>query len=74
MIMRAALPDQKGWPGLWWWENFKLRCQGIAHHYRSTEEIARHMATAGLAVERILPSGTGKDLAWIVARRTGAEP
>ena len=71
MILRAALPDQKGWAWLWWWENVKLRLQGIAHHYRTAETIARHITAAGLTVERILPSGNGRDLAWIIARRNG---
>ncbi|MBI9083742.1 MAG: MMPL family transporter [Desulfobacterales bacterium] len=74
LVLRAALPAQKGLAWLWWWENLKLRIQGIDHHYRPAQQIARQIEAAGMAVEQILPSGTRGDLVWIVARRKGDRP
>lgn len=67
LIIRAALPPKgrRARVRAWWFENLKYNISGIQCHYRSLDELATIILSAGCKIERSLPSGSNGDLFWV---------
>ncbi|MDF1592782.1 MAG: MMPL family transporter [Desulfobacterales bacterium] len=67
LIIRAALPPKErlSRARAWWIEGLKNKISGMKCYYRSMDEIATIIQSAGYTIERSLPSGSNGDLVWV---------
>jgi len=66
VILRIAVPLEKGNPWTWWIESFRVKAKRITAHYRSVSRTEEMLRDAGFAIQHTGPSGKNGDLFWLV--------
>jgi predicted exporter/SAM-dependent methyltransferase len=69
LVMRMVTPPIRRFPWSWWIEDLKARIGGTGCRYRRPEEMVERMGRHGFNVTAVQPSGSSKELVWVVAGR-----
>jgi SAM-dependent methyltransferase len=68
LYLRAAIPPQRHFPWVWWFENIKSKISGTGCYYRRVDEVKMALARAGFEIEHIASSGSKGELVWLIAK------
>lgn len=66
VILRIAVPLEKGNPWPWWIEHIRVKAKRITTYYRSVSRTEEMLREAGFAIQYTGPSGKNGDLFWLV--------
>lgn len=66
VILRIAVPLEKGNPWSWWIEHIRVKAKKISTYYRSVSQTEEMLREAGFAIQYTGPSGKNGDLFWLI--------
>ncbi|MBU2515172.1 MMPL family transporter [bacterium] len=69
LVIRVTIPLREKTPWFRWIESKQIEMRGGLHHYRPLEKITEVLGECGFDNISTSPSGTGREEAWITARR-----
>ncbi len=72
LIVRAVIPPTRAHSWSWWFENLKMKLNQTPAFYRSIDQTAALLTTAGYELTKESTSGPHAELHWFVARPSAA--